>query len=405
MNNTLRPYQKEALEKILWSYNSGLPGNDLVIMPTASGKSLIISSLANTLNEPILILQPSREILEQNLEKLLQYVDRSEIGIFSASMNEKIVKYYTFATIQSIYRKPELFSHFKFIVIDECHLVNIKNLNGMFASFLNKIGNPKVIGLTATPYRMESYYIREYGSWIKTGATIKLINRMKGYFWKRILFNISMQELLDQGYLCPLKYIDMSVVKQEDLALNASRTGFDMDKYEKKILKNDQEIINIIRYAEGISKSVLVFCSSVKQAEKLAEIIEGSAVVSALTDKKDRKEIISDFKVGKIKTVFNVQTMTTGFDHSSLDCIILLRPTRSLALLQQMLGRGMRIAEGKKFCRVIDMTSTIKNIGKIETIKLVKNEGKWELESETKKNWHGEELYIFRFQQKKLELE
>ena len=106
MKYKLRPYQEECIEKILWAYEANLPGNDLVCLPQGGGKSIIIANLADKLDEPILILQPSKEILKQNLEKLSHYVDRNDIGIYSASMNEKVVKYYTFATIQSIYRKP-----------------------------------------------------------------------------------------------------------------------------------------------------------------------------------------------------------------------------------------------------------------------------------------------------------
>ena len=163
------------------------------------------------------------------------------------------------------------------------------------------------------------------------------------------------------------------------------------------------KIYDALAYSVMHSKSVLVFCSSVRQAEKMAEEyntenIGECAAVSAKTKAKDRDRIISDFKSGKIKMVFNVGVLTTGFDHPALDCIVLLRPTRSIGLYYQMLGRGVRIAEGKTSCKVIDLTSTVKNMGRVETIKLVKRE-KWELESETG-SWHGAELYSYVFDKK-----
>lgn len=93
----LRPYQQQAINKILWA--KALEGNDLCVLPTGAGKSVVIANLAKELNEPILILQPSKEILEQNLDKLLKYVDYKEIGVYSASMGEKTLNYYTLSLI------------------------------------------------------------------------------------------------------------------------------------------------------------------------------------------------------------------------------------------------------------------------------------------------------------------
>lgn len=391
----LRDYQKQALEKMLWAMGKGLDGNDLIVLPTGAGKSIVISALANALNQPILILQPSKEILEQNLAKLQLYVDRTQIGVYSASMNEKTIGHYTFATIQSIYTKPDFFKHFKLVIIDEAHLVNPKNLSGMFTSFLKAIGNPKVIGLTATPYRMDTGWTRDQWGGLTAHATIKLINRMKGFFWQRILFNINTAELMQSGYLCPLEYVDRSVVEHQQLKLNKSETDFDLESLEGLLTAKQNELMAAIAYGMETSKSVLVFNSSVAQAVKFAGLVPNSAAVSAKTPKKERDRIIKEFKAGTIKTVFNVGVLTTGFDHPALDCIILMRPTRSIALYYQMLGRGVRIAPGKTSCKVIDLTSTVKNMGRVETIKLVKRE-KWELESETSPNWHGAHLYSYR---------
>jgi len=394
-----RYYQQQAIDKLIWAQQ--LTGNDLVCLPTGSGKSLVIADLARKLNEPILILQPSKEILEQNLAKLSNYVDRDEIGVYSASMNEKIVKFYTFATIQSIYKKPEEFSHFNTVIIDECHLVNPKNLEGMFTTFLKEIGNPKVIGLTATPYRMDSFYRRTgYGKFdIETVTTVKLINRLRQHFWSRIIFNINNADLVEKGYLCPLRYIDASVVNQEELALNKSKSDFDLIKFEEVIQSKQNDIKRAIKYGENHSKSVLVFCSSVGQAEKLQREFVGSEIVTSKTPKKERERVIEGFKNGLIKTVFNVGVLTTGFDHPSLDCIILLRPTKSIGLYYQMLGRGVRKSPGKTYCTVIDLTSTVKNIGEIESIRLEKVDGKWELLSSVG-SWHNKELYRYTVQKK-----
>lgn len=389
---TPRTYQAECVEKITSALT--MQGNDLVVLPTGAGKSLVVAMIADILNQPLLILQPSKEILEQNHDKLACYVDPSEIGVYSASMGEKNIGRYTLATIQSIYQTPELFRHIKVVVLDEAHGLNPKSM-GMYMKFLKAIGNPKVIGLTATPYRLDSMYVDWGQENARIVTTIKLINRMKGFFWSRILFNMSMQDLIDMGYLCAPTYIDASVIEQQEVPLNISRSEFDMVKFDELMTTREEKIMQAIAYAEANSKSVLIFCSSVFQAEKFQGKVPDSAVVTAKTPKKERDRIIKGFKNHTIKTVFNVGVLTTGFDHPSLDCIILLRPTRSIMLYVQMVGRGVRIAEGKTSCKIIDLTSTVKNMGRVETIRLVKEPGSmWELVSETG-SWHAKELYSF----------
>jgi DNA repair protein RadD len=393
---TLRPYQAQAVEKLLWAHT--LQGADICCLPTGAGKSIVIAELAHRLNQPILILQPSKEILEQNYNKLANYVEHAQIGIYSASMNRKDLGFYTLATIQSIYKIPEKFRHFRTVIVDECHNIDPKSLSGMYTSFFQAIEEPKIIGFTATPYRMALMY-RHDSEGLQAVTTTKLINRMKNRFWHRIVFNIDNADLVAQDYLVPLRYLDKSVIRHTEIPLNISRSEFDLKEFERRIVDKEEEIIDALCFAEQIGKSVLVFCSSVEQANHLSEVMEG-VVVTAETGKKERDRIIQSFKNGKIKMVFNVGVLTTGFDHPQLDCIVLLRPTRSLALYYQMLGRGVRKAEGKKFCRIVDLTGTVEGMGRIETIRVLRKateEGKmeWQIESEANPRWHNYALDSF----------
>jgi len=391
MQYTLRPYQKAAVEKLLWSQK--FPEPDICVLPTGAGKSLVIADLAHKLNQPVLVLQPSREILLQNQAKMETYVNPSEVGVYSAGVGRKDISTFTFATIQSVYKKPEEFAHFKQVIIDECHSVNPKNLDGMFTAFLSRIGNPKVVGFTATPYRQEQFYERTSEGELYTHTTTKLINRIAPRFWHRIVFNINNHELVKAGFLVPLRYFDKSVISHSDIPTNISKSDFNLNAFEDKISKKETEILETIFLAEQVSKSVLVFCSSIQQAQHYAEIVDNSAVVTAKTPPKLRAKIVDDFKTGKIKTVFNVGIFTVGFDHPGLDAIVLLRPTRSIALYYQMLGRGVRKVEGKTHCKVFDLTGTVKEIGRIESIQLIR-QGQWELISETG-SWHKKPLYSF----------
>lgn len=397
----LRDYQVQAIEKVKWSMS--LEGNDLLQLPTGAGKSIVIAELANYLNTDVLVLQPTKEILEQNRAKLGLYVDNEDIGSYSASVNEKVVRKYTFATIQSVYKVPELFKHIKLVVLDEAHLLNPKDTGSMFQSFLRGMGKPKVIGTTATPYRIfPTYFVsndKKGGTNLYQANSIKVLTRVldkKGgqRFWDRIVCKIDACELIEKGYLCPLKYVDKSTITQDLIPLNKSRTDFDMEAYDKIVAKVDQDIVALIKEAQLTHKHVLVFCNSISQSERLANYFPEARSISSKTKPKDREEIINGFKDGKYQTVFNVGVLTTGFDHPALDCIVLLRPTRSVALYYQMLGRGVRIAPGKTHCTVYDWTDTVKRIGRLETIKLEKVEGKWDVVTETQ-TWHGKELYRF----------
>lgn len=402
---TLRPYQQNCVDRVMWDMK--LSGNSLIQLPTGSGKSLVIAEVASRLDQEILILQPNREILEQNLSKLRQYVSPYDIGVYSASMDIKKIRKFTFATIGSIYKKPHLFDHIGLVIIDEAHLVNQKNTDSMYASFLNDIGNPKCIGLTATPYRNVTGYHTSKSGATYSCTTLKLMVRMKPFFWKRMLLSINPGGLVEQGYLCPLQYESADLIHHADLRTNKSMSDFDLEYFERMLKPHEQSIVTRIVECQNIYKSVLVFCSSVSQAARMAEVTPHSKVIHANTPKLQREWIIEEFKAGTLKTVYNMGVLTTGFDHPGLDCIVLNRPTKSLGLYYQMLGRGVRIKEGKTHCQVIDFTGTVSEMGPIESIKLVKMQmpqfqhPTWELMTESG-HWHNRPLYAPRMVNKPL---
>lgn len=391
----LRTYQEQAIEAI--KKDLPIAGNSVVVMPTASGKSWVIAHTA-TFSKNVLILQPSQELLQQNMDKLLHLLPEDDIGVYSSSFGRKEIKKFTFATIQSVYKVPELFKNTDLVIIDECHGLAPRTVSTMYKKFLTDIGNPKTIGFTATPYRLEVGYSYQGVDLVQT-TMLKLINRMrnkneKEMFWKRIIFNIHHQDLLSQGYLSPIEYLDQPLLPYHEIPINKSRSDYNLEAYTRAIVGREAQIISTIAEAQKWYKSVLVFCSTTEQACQLSEIIVGSKVVLGETPTKERKQIIAGFKNGTIKTVFNVGTLTTGFDHPALDCVVLLRPTRSIVLYNQMIGRLTRIAPGKQKGTVIDFTSTCKAIGRVETFKLYRNErGLWDLCTEKHATWHDRVLF------------
>lgn len=144
-------------------------------------------------------------------------------------------------------------------------------------------------------------------------------------------------------------------------------------------------------------KQALVFAATIKEAEKLHSLIPNSAVVTSDTPKKEREKIVSDFRNKKLKVLINCQIFTVGFDYPQLDCIILARPTRSVRLHCQILGRGTRKADGKTLCDIIDYVGNVRNIGKLESIKVEKVENLWDITSDRwPEGMHMKPLFTFR---------
>jgi len=340
-----------------------------------SGKSIIISSIAHALKGKTLVLQPSLEILQSNLEKA-EILGIKDIGVYSASADRKDIGKLTFATIKSIINKKELFSEFDHLIIDENHAVNAKG--GMYEELINYMGG-KVLGLTATPYRLYAY--RDF----KTGelsVVAKFLHRTRPRMFAKIIHITQVADLYKQGFLCQIDYLSNKDYNHSEIKLNS--TGMDFDEKSLFAYNQAHSVISItsnIILSEK-SKHILVFMSSVGEATELSDNLKSkgltSEVVSAKTPKKDRAEILRKFKTGEIRVVCNFGTLTTGYDFPALDCVILGRPTQSVALYYQMMGRGIRIAPGKEKVRIIDICGNIERFGKIEEFEIV----------EEKKNMH-----------------
>lgn len=394
----LRNYQEAALRAI--TADLSRPGASIVVMPTGSGKSYVIAAAA-LLKRPVLILQPSVELVRQNKSKLEAVIGPDDIGVYSASFGTKDIKTFTFATIQSVYKKLHLFKGVQLVIIDECHQVNPKALASMYTSFLRAIGDPKVLGLTATPFRLDLTYIKE-GDALYAATGVKMINRVhvKGTgkpFWQRIIYTVSHRKLLSEGYLCPLEYLHEPLMPYEAIPINVSHSDFNLEKYSQQIIGFEAQILNTIAEAQKRYKSVLVFCAETGQATRLSEIMKDSKVVLGTTPKKEREKIVADFKSGVIKTVFNVGCLTVGFDHPALECVVLIRPVRSPILYLQMLGRLTRPSLGKIHGIVIDLTGSCKALGSVESFEVFLSNGwAWDVRSEKVSGFHGRLLFKMR---------
>ncbi len=368
MQYVLRSYQKQASDAAVEAFTSKKESNGLLILPTGAGKSLVIADIAHRLDGPLLILQPSKEILEQNFAKLQSY-GCWDCDIYSASVGRKNINRITFATIGSVMNHMDDFSHFRNVMIDECHKVNSKE--GQYEEFLHAVPR-KVVGLTATPYRL--------GRGMEGMSMLKFLTRTRPRIFSKVLYYCQISELLAKGYLADLSYYDLTSINLDMVKSNS--TGAD---YDEKSLKDEYErsgfydkltttTLRVLKPKDGIPrKGVLVFTRFIDEAGELVEKLKvkgiKAAIVTGETPKKERELVIKDFKDGNIKVVANVGTLTTGFDYPELDTIILARPTKSLALYYQMIGRAIRPYKGKTGW-VIDLGGNYSRFGAVSDLRI-----------------------------------
>lgn len=356
---TPRQYQQESIDAGVEFFQSEANYNAFQILPTGSGKSVIIANIAKELEGKTIVFQPSKEILEQNLKKFQSYGFRA--GVYSASAGQKVVDQITFSTIGSAISKAHLFRDVKNIIVDECHLVNSEA--GMYHNFIHSIPGAKVLGLTATPYRLTS------GS---DGASLEFLNRTTPRIFKKLIYYVQNDVLFNAGHLAKLRYFNFNVIDRSMLEMNAAGTDF-TDASLKSYYKEIDMPALTAQHANSLlsqRKNLLIFCSLISEAYEAAAMIHGAVVLTGKTTTDAREKILSQFKKGIIRCVINVGVLTTGFDYPELESVLLARSTMSLALYYQIVGRGMRPHPDKESCWIVDLGGNIKFFGKIETMQI-----------------------------------
>ncbi len=364
----LRWYQQEAIDAI-YQYFGQANGNPLVCVSTGGGKSVIIADFIHGVldqwpDQRFLILSHVKEIIEQNHEKLMTLWPEAPTGIYSAAIGSRNTQdQILFASIQSVHKRAEQLGHFDLLLIDEVHTLNSDRSQSMYTRFISdlKAINPqlKIIGFTATPYRM------------KQG----LLTEGKNPLFDEIVYETDIQRLIDDGYLSPLR----SKGGKEKINLQGVRTRqgdymtSDMESAVQKNEVTEKAVSEIIKYGQD-RNALLIFCVSVAHAEwvKTLLIDEGidAECITGNTPKDDRARILADYKAGVIKALTSQSVLTTGFDAPRTDLIALLRATKSPGLYVQILGRGLRISPetGKTDCLVLDYGGNVKRHGPIDRI-------------------------------------
>jgi DNA repair protein RadD len=372
----LRPYQVAAVQSIYDYYNSGKTGNCLIVLPTGAGKSLTLAAFIKGAIDAypatnIIVLTHVKELIEQDAKAIIRYWPGAPIGIWSAGVGLKQKAKVTVAGIQSIHKLPAKFGFTDLVIVDEAHLVS-KKADTMYGRFLAGLRhyNPKlkVVGLTATHYRMDSGLLTEGDERIFTD----------------VAYEAQVGDLIKDGYLCPLVAKNGST--KADLSAVHTRGGeFVANELQAAMDKNhliDGALDEVQKYAAD-RQHILGFCAGVAHAQHCAEAAQARGwsadFVTGDMTPTERDAKIAAFTSGQIRFLFNAMLLTTGFDYPAIDCIVMLRPTKSTGLYVQIMGRGLRRHESKENTLVLDFAGNIERHGPIDQIRIKNKRGKSEL--------------------------
>lgn len=368
----LRYYQEDAIEAAL-----AADGNALAVLPTGSGKSLVIGGIIERIHTlaphfNVLVLQHRKELVEQNFQKLagLCPLLSSLAGVYSASVGVKqLGRKITFAQIQSIHNKADLLPTINYCIIDEVHRIKREDA-GMYRTFINNLRarNPKIglCGLTATAFRMS------------TG----MLTEGKDPLFPEITYEIGMRELIEKGYLSPL--VSKFGAQQADLKKVGIRQGeYVLSDMENAISPLTQAACDEIVALGQSRKHWLLFTPGVKSAHEFAKaLVERGVRAEALSGemgKTEREAILTRFARGETRALTNCDILTEGYDFQGLDLIAILRGTKSPGLFVQICGRGLRTREGKKDCLVLDYAGNLERFGAVDCIKVRKTKDGYKL--------------------------
>src|SRR5690554_1002174 len=360
---TLRPYQQEAVDATLKHFRKS-DDSAVIVLPTGAGKSLVIAELARLARRKILVATHVKELVEQNHAKYQSYGVLG--GIFSAGLSRKESQYQvTFASVQSVAANLEQFKdEYSLIIIDECHRISADE-NSQYQRIIEQLRQQntglKVLGLTATPYRlgMGWIYRYHYRGFVRSEEDKPFVH---------CIYELPLIYMISRGYLTKPDLVDAAVAQYDFSTLAQNRFGEYAEKDVNALLGKHQRVTRaIIEQVMELAlqrQAVMIFAATVDHAKEITGYLpqEQTALITGATEQRERDMLIQRFKQRQLKYLVNVSVLTTGFDAPHVDFIAILRPTQSVSLYQQIVGRGLRLDEGKKDCLVIDYAGNHVNL-------------------------------------------
>jgi DNA repair protein RadD len=361
----LRDYQQETVSALWAWFRDNKEGAPLLVLPTGAGKSLVIAEIARAIaskGKRVLIVAHRKELVSQNFEKLATMMPFGSIGMYSAGLGRRDTdKAVIVAGIQSIYKKAEELGSFSLVLIDEVHLVPPDG-EGRYRTLISELTaiNPDIrfCGLTATPFRLGSGVLTESGD-----------------LWSDVAYEVKIKRLISQGYLSPIvskgsKYAaDLTGVRTVAGEFNSEQ----MEKAFNRLDIVEAALEEVVKYGDD-RKKWMIFASGVAHAETIGNVLSrvgvSNGIVIGDTPPLERAATLAAFKKGEIRALVGCEVLTTGFDEPGVDLVAVMRATKSTALWVQIVGRGCRIADGKKDCLVLDYGGNALRHGPIDTIEL-----------------------------------
>jgi len=391
-----RWYQRDAIQSIFDYFDAGNNGNPVLALPTAAGKTHVISGfIKRVLNtytsQRFMVATHVKELIEQNADKFSKAWPHAPFGIYSAGMKSRdYMQPIIFGGVQSMVKAPELFGHRDMLIVDEAHLVspaegsNYQLLIGKADGYdergkfvpgygLRKINpNLKVVGLSATIFRQGIGYITdEHAGRIFTDIAYNLCT-MEGF-----------ARLIAEGYLSPL------IPKRTSIEIDTSEftRGANGDFNQKQLQDAaNRERVTHAALTEACRfgynrRSWLVFASGIEHAENVSNMLNSFGISSTFVHSKisndERDKRINAHKDGRVRCLVGNNIFTTGYDHPPLDFIIDLQPTMSVAKHVQKYGRGMRVSPDtyKENCLILDFGGNVRRCGPINDPYIPKRKG------------------------------
>lgn len=381
----LRPYQQEAVNA-LNSYWEKSSKPCLIQAATGFGKSHVIADIVKNATAPVLVLQPSKEILEQNYEKLLLAgVPQSVINICSASAGSWRIGGLTLATIGTIYKNSSICQHFQSIVIDECDVVPCDKADSMYMRFLNEVPKARIVGLTATPWRNQTFS-RMYEPPKLVCRPVTRIHCNGGektprgeWFWGKVIYRCGIKQLQEMGFLSPTTYYeaetDWSFVED-----SPGRAEYEMEQMSQwmDIDANISRFHQAVQWCMDNGLKTIVFTPNIEMNFRLANNIRAlGATVQCMDSNNDTKQSreakMRGFRNGAFQFLVNVGMVGRGVDVPSVDAVLLARPTKSLSVYIQAVGRCLRLDPERpdKMAYILDLAGCKKRFGKAEDVELI----------------------------------
>ncbi|WP_309043574.1 DEAD/DEAH box helicase [Marinobacter sediminicola] len=359
----LRPYQQEAVDATLRHFRKS-DESAVIVLPTGAGKSLVIAELARLARRKILVLTHVKELVEQNHAKYQSYGLTG--GIFSAGLKRKEnLHQVTFASVQSVSANLDQFrDEYSLIIIDECHRVSDDD-SSQYQTIIDLLRQQntslKVLGLTATPYRLAMGWIYRYHyrGFVRSEQDKPFVH---------CIYELPLSYMINRGYLTKPELVDAAVTQYDFSTLSQNRFGEYTEKDVNQLLSKHQRVTRaIIEQVVELAverKAVMIFAATVDHAKEITGYlpVHQTALITGTTDQNERDSLIQGFKQQQLKYLVNVSVLTTGFDAPHVDFIAILRPTQSVSLYQQIVGRGLRLDEGKQDCMVIDYAGNNVNL-------------------------------------------